>query len=103
MPLNTREMLARLVGFRTVSRDSNLDCIAFIRDGLAAHGIASSIIPNQEGTKANLYATIGRSAPAASCCPVIRMSCRWTRRPGRRIPGYWRSATGGCMGAGPAT
>ncbi len=57
--LNTREMLARLVGFRTVSRDSNLDCIAFIREHLAAHGIASKTVPNKEGTKANLYATIG--------------------------------------------
>jgi acetylornithine deacetylase len=63
MQITTREMLARLVAFRTVSRDSNLDCIAFIRDYLAGYGIATTIIPNAEGTKANLYATIGPQVP----------------------------------------
>ncbi len=56
---NACDILARLVGFPTVSRDSNLDCIAYIRDRLAAHGIASHTILNADGTKANLYATIG--------------------------------------------
>jgi acetylornithine deacetylase len=63
MQITTREMLARLVAFRTVSRDSNLDCIAFIRDYLAAFGATATIIPNTDGTKANLYATIGPMVP----------------------------------------
>jgi acetylornithine deacetylase len=63
VPITTRDMLARLVAFRTVSKDSNLDCIAFIRDHLANSGVASRIIPNADGTKANLYATIGPNGP----------------------------------------
>lgn len=61
--INSRDMLARLIAFRTVSRDSNLDCIAFIREFLDEHGIVSHVLPNPEGTKANLYATIGPSVP----------------------------------------
>ncbi|WP_460448229.1 acetylornithine deacetylase [Alsobacter sp. SYSU BS001988] len=59
MNLTPREMLARLVAFPTVSRDSNLDCIHFIRDYLAAHGVESRLVPNAAGDKANLYATVG--------------------------------------------
>lgn len=59
MLMTPREMLARLVAFPTVSRDSNLDCIHFIRDYLAAHGVESRLVPNEAGDKANLYATIG--------------------------------------------
>jgi acetylornithine deacetylase len=54
-----KEMLARLVGFDTVSHTSNLALIAFVEDYLAAHGIASKRVPNADGDKASLYATIG--------------------------------------------
>jgi acetylornithine deacetylase len=54
-----KEMLARLVGFDTVSHHSNLGLIAFVEDYLAAHGIASTRVPNADGDKASLYATIG--------------------------------------------
>ena len=53
------EMIEKLVGFPTVSRDSNLDLIGFVQDYLAGHGIESHVVPNPEGTKANLYATVG--------------------------------------------
>ncbi|TFF42547.1 acetylornithine deacetylase [Pseudomonas sp. RIT623] len=59
--LCSRALLARLVGFATVSRDSNLELIAFIRDYLAGFGVASELFLNEEGTKANLFATIGPS------------------------------------------
>jgi Acetylornithine deacetylase/Succinyl-diaminopimelate desuccinylase and related deacylases len=36
-----KEMLAKLVSFPTVSRDSNLDLIHFVRDYLAGHGVES--------------------------------------------------------------
>jgi len=55
----SRALLQRLVGFATVSRDSNLELIGFIRDYLAEHGVASELFLNDEGTKANLFATIG--------------------------------------------
>ncbi|EPJ2809545.1 acetylornithine deacetylase [Pseudomonas putida] len=52
-------LLARLIGFATVSRDSNLQLIGFIRDYLAELGVESELFHNPEGTKANLFATIG--------------------------------------------
>jgi acetylornithine deacetylase len=53
------EILDRLVAFPSVSRASNLDLIHYIRDFLAELGIASEIVHNEEGTKANIYATLG--------------------------------------------
>ncbi|WP_288376334.1 acetylornithine deacetylase [uncultured Pseudomonas sp.] len=57
--LTSRAVLERLVGFATVSRDSNLELIGFIRDYLAGLGVESELFLNEEGTKANLFATIG--------------------------------------------
>lgn len=57
--VSSRALLERLVGFATVSRDSNLELIAFIRDYLAGLGVASELFHNEEGNKANLFATIG--------------------------------------------
>jgi len=53
------ELLARLVAFDTTSHKSNLALIRFVEDYLLQHGIVSEIVPNAEGTKASLYATIG--------------------------------------------
>lgn len=53
------DLLERLVAFPTVSRDSNLALIGFISDYLAGHGVASELFLNAEGTKANLFATLG--------------------------------------------
>lgn len=52
-------ILERLIAFPTVSRDSNLDLIAYATDLLGASGIASQIIRSADGHKANLFATIG--------------------------------------------
>ena len=57
------EMLRRLVAFDTTSRLSNLELIDFVRAYLAGHGIASELVPNEDGRKANLIATIGPDAP----------------------------------------
>ncbi len=57
--LNSSEMLRRLIGFDTVSRNSNLAAIDFIRDYLDGFGIASRLSFDDSGTKANLFATIG--------------------------------------------
>ena len=56
---NTIALIERLIAFDTTSRESNLDLIAFIRDQLTAIGVESTLIPDETGTKANLYATIG--------------------------------------------
>jgi acetylornithine deacetylase len=57
------EMLKRLVAFDTTSRNSNLDLIKYIQSYLDGFGVASTLVPNDEGTKANLYASIGPDAP----------------------------------------
>ncbi|MEM0921755.1 MAG: acetylornithine deacetylase [Pseudomonadota bacterium] len=57
--IQPREMLDRLVGFRTVSSASNLELIHFVRDYLASHGIESHLTPDETGQKANLHAVIG--------------------------------------------
>lgn len=54
-----RELLAALVAIPTVSRDSNLALIEFVADYLAAHGVDSTRVASDCGTKANLFATIG--------------------------------------------
>jgi acetylornithine deacetylase len=59
--MTTREMLARLVAFPTISSTSNLACIGFIADTLAGWGVASRLVYSPDGTKANLYATVGPS------------------------------------------
>ena len=56
---SSRDLLERLIGFATVSRDSNLELIRFIEAYLAGHGVQSELFFNEEGTKANLFATIG--------------------------------------------
>ncbi|BCX70661.1 acetylornithine deacetylase [Pseudomonas izuensis] len=56
---SSRELLERLIAFATVSRDSNLELIRFIEAYLAGHGVQSELFYNEEGTKANLFATIG--------------------------------------------
>ena len=52
-------MLKRLVAFDTTSRNSNLDLIKYIQAYLDEHKVESTLVPNEEGTKANLFATIG--------------------------------------------
>jgi acetylornithine deacetylase len=51
--------LERLIAFKTISRDSNLDLIAFVEGELAGLGIDSQLVHDETGAKANLYATIG--------------------------------------------
>jgi acetylornithine deacetylase len=55
----TVEQLARLVAFDTTSRGSNLHLIAYVEEYLAGLGVASRRVPNADGTKANLLASIG--------------------------------------------
>ena len=59
--MNSAQILERLVGFPTVSRDSNLALIEFVRDFLAACGATTKIYLDVAGRKANLFASIGPS------------------------------------------
>ncbi|HEX9888562.1 MAG TPA: acetylornithine deacetylase, partial [Nitriliruptorales bacterium] len=56
---DTVELLERLIGFDTTSRNSNLDLLAWVEGLLEQHGVASRRIPNEDGSKANLVARIG--------------------------------------------
>lgn len=57
----TEQLLNKLIGFPTVSRDSNLEMIEFIQQYLQQYGIASQLTKNDAATKANLYAVFGPS------------------------------------------
>ncbi|MEO1544276.1 MAG: M20/M25/M40 family metallo-hydrolase, partial [Pseudomonadota bacterium] len=61
------DLLERLVGFDTTSHKSNLDLIRFVEDYLAQHGISSTIVPDETGQKANLFATIGAQNKPGVC------------------------------------
>ena len=54
-----RSMIEALVGMPTVSRDSNLELVNFVRDYLADYGVESTLVENEDGSKANLYASVG--------------------------------------------
>ncbi len=53
------KMLEKLIGFPTVSSESNLQLIDFVAEYLAGHGIESYRVYDSTGLKANLYAQIG--------------------------------------------
>jgi len=55
------ELLKALVGFDTTSYNSNLNLIDFIQSYLLSYGVESTLIHDESGKKANLYATIGRT------------------------------------------
>jgi acetylornithine deacetylase len=58
------EMLRRLVAFPTVSRDSNLELIGFVRGYLEPFGAEVRLTFDEAKRKANLFATLGpRGAP----------------------------------------
>jgi acetylornithine deacetylase len=52
-------ILARLVGFPTISPDSNLSLIDYMAEFLDAYGITSATVLSEDGIKANFHATIG--------------------------------------------
>jgi acetylornithine deacetylase len=56
-----RAMIERLVAFKTVSRDSNMDLIEWVRDYLHKQGATTRLTHDATGKKANLFATLGDS------------------------------------------
>jgi acetylornithine deacetylase len=52
-------LLARLVAFDTVTLTPNLALIEAVRGLLAAHGISSTVVRSDDGTRANLHASVG--------------------------------------------
>jgi len=64
-PLTPRalELAQTFVRLNTVSANSNLPLIFFIRDELKKLGVESRITYNADNTKANLFATLGEGKP----------------------------------------
>jgi acetylornithine deacetylase len=58
-----RELLATLVGFDTTSRLSNLELITWVEAYLDGLGVAHRRVPNADGTKTNLIASLGPATP----------------------------------------
>ncbi|KRC30458.1 acetylornithine deacetylase [Acidovorax sp. Root219] len=58
------ELAQSLVRMNTVSHNSNLELIHFIRDHLGQLGVKSRLTYNADKTKANLFATLGEGKPA---------------------------------------
>jgi len=74
---SVQALLKALVAFDTTSAESNMKLIEFVRAYLDGHGIASTLTPSQDGTKANLFATIGPGGKSgiglsahSDCVPV---------------------------------
>lgn len=57
--MDTRRILERLIAFPTVSRSSNRALIAFVSDLLDQAGIPWELAESPDGTRANLFATLG--------------------------------------------
>ncbi len=57
--LTARALLAKLVSFPTVSRDSNLELVDWVAEYLDGHGIATARDYDDTGKKASLYAHVG--------------------------------------------
>jgi acetylornithine deacetylase len=53
------DMIRKLVGFPTVSRDSNLKLIEFVHDYLRPHAAEVRLTYDDDQRKANLFATVG--------------------------------------------
>lgn len=86
--MQMRAILEALVAFDTVSHRSNLPLIHWVRDLLAGHGIASELIADATGAKANLLAVIGpRDVPGvvvSGHVDVVPVEGQvWTRPPFR--------------------
>jgi acetylornithine deacetylase len=57
----SRAMIERLIAFNTVSRDSNLGLIEWVRDYLQGLGAITRLTHDASAKKANLFATLGDS------------------------------------------
>ncbi|QHF05576.1 MULTISPECIES: acetylornithine deacetylase [Pseudomonas syringae group] len=53
------DIFKRLIAFETVSSESNMALIDYVRDLLATQGIESLIVKDETGKKANLFASTG--------------------------------------------
>jgi len=82
----SRDILERLIGFASVSSQSNLDIIVWIEDFLTRQGYACHRVPDATGTKAGIFACLGPEGQGglllSSHCDVVPVTGQnWTRDP----------------------
>src|SRR5471030_758451 len=103
MKARVLDILKRLMAFDTVSSESNMALIEYVRDLLLTKGIESLIVKDETGKKANLFASTGpKSLPGI----LLSGTPTWCRRPGRPGPSRRfrrRCRTARFTGAGVAT
>ena len=75
---NALQLAQNLVRMNTVSDNSNLELIHFIRDHLAKLGVKSRLTYNADKTKANLFATLGEGKPAGIVLSGHTDTVPWT-------------------------
>ncbi len=86
---DTLDHLDKLIGFQTISCDSNLEIVGYIESFLRSIGASHCVrIPNADGSKSGLLARIGPDAPGgvmlsahSDVVPVAGQA--WTREPFR--------------------
>jgi len=57
--MNVEDILAKLVSFPVLGGDSNLSIIHWIKEYIETFGVATTLVPNKEKTKASLHCRIG--------------------------------------------
>jgi len=57
--MKVEDILAKLVSFPVLGGDSNLSIIHWIKEYIETFGIATTLVPNKEETKASLHCRIG--------------------------------------------
>lgn len=55
----TLDILDKLIGFDTTSCNSNLELMAYVQRYLEEYGVNSTLVYDEQDSKANLYATVG--------------------------------------------
>jgi len=57
--MSVEELLARLVGFKSVVGTANAPIVEFVRSYFVSHGVEPHVLPGPEGDRSNIFATIG--------------------------------------------
>ena len=57
--LSSFEILEKLISFPTISRSPNIELIKWVSNLLASFGVKTTILQNEDGSRANLFATTG--------------------------------------------
>lgn len=96
------ELAQALVRMDTVSRNSNLALIHFVRDELQRLGVASRLTYNADKTKANLFATLGEGKPAGLILSGHTDTVPWDGQAWSRDPLSAEVADGKLFGRGSA-